>query len=255
MTVAYLDDEAGELSCVCSCGKEFRAPVFSGDPHDRWLQETAGTFLLCPECLESSNRLALVAHNERMSELAAAEVQRLIEAVNVPENFSGLEKAPVRPVAVWIWENRDRNLLLKGPTGAGKTTSAVFVAEQYARRRALIRYTTLRELIVRWVELKKDDKPAMATDRFLREIGGLDVLIIDEAVNKCVVSLAGQEILFELIDGVYSGRTSVRLWILGNFEAGSIENIFADSAPVYRRIRESFLCGEIVDGCVKELKV
>jgi len=244
MTIARYVPEARQIQCVCSCGVEFTLPEYPG-LREAWLQESAARLQRCPDCLEKKKQLDYQHEQERKNALWREMARKRIEQIGIPPNFQGMTSPPVRFVAEWFWENRDRNLLLKGPTGSGKTTSAIFVAAKYAERSCNVRYTTLRQLLASWVEAKKDDKPAVATDRFLREIGALDVFIIDEVINKCVISLSGQELLFELIDAVYSGERQTRLWLLGNFQSGSLEQIFADSAPVYRRLRETFLCAEI----------
>lgn len=244
MTIARYVFEQHLIQCVCSCGKEFTLSEFPGY-QEAWLQESAARMQRCPECLEKKKQLDYELKMEQQGEIARAATEKRIAELNTPENFRDMTSPPVRYVAEWIWEHRDRSILLKGPTGSGKTTSALFVARKYVERNIRARYTTLRELLAAWVEAKKDDRPAVATNILLHNISCFDVYIIDEVINKCVISLSGQELLFELIDAFYSGERKTRLWLLGNFQQGSLEQIFADSAPVYRRLRECFLCAEI----------
>ena len=244
MTIARYVLEQHKIQCVCSCGLEFDLPEFPG-LQEAWLQEGAARLQRCPECTEKMKKLTYEREMKEHVEYYNAIVQRKIEEICTPENFRDMQAPPVRYVAEWIWENRDQSILLKGPTGSGKTTSALFVARKYVERNNNVQYTTLRQLLAVWVEAKKDDRPAVATNAVLNRISRFDVFIIDEVINKCVISLSGQELLFELIDAFYSGERKTRLWLLGNFQQGSLEQIFADAAPVYRRLRECFLCAEI----------
>ena len=51
-----------------------------------------------------------------------------------------------------------------------------------------------------------------------------------------------REIVGEILEGVNSGECRSRIWILGNFYAGSIEETFSDPDPVRRRLQENFSC-------------
>lgn len=244
MSIGRYVPEKHLIQCVCNCGVEFTLPEFPG-LREAWIQEGAARLMRCPRCTEEQKKLDYERKMEQETEYYKIVMEKKIAEIGTPDNFRNMQFPPVRYVAEWIWENRDRSILLKGPTGSGKTTSALFVARKYVERNKNVQYTTLRALLASWVEAKKDDRPAVATNAVLNHIGKFDVYIIDEFINKCVISLSGQELLFELIDAFYSGERQTRLWLLGNFQQGSLEQIFADAAPVYRRLRETFLCAEI----------
>ena len=65
----------------------------------------------------------------------------------------------------------------------------------------------------------------------------------DELVGKkgdAALTDSAQELFFNLIDGAYSGERKAKLWILGNFYKGAIDNLVADPEPYKRRIRACF---------------
>ena len=79
----------------------------------------------------------------------------------------------------------------------------------------------------------------------LHSIFSRDLFIIDEVVGKARISESGQELLFEILESVNSGACRSKIWLLGNFYEGSIEDIFSDPEPVRRRLQENFSCAFI----------
>jgi len=48
--------------------------------------------------------------------------------------------------------------------------------------------------------------------------------------------------MYELLDMIADGEIRTRLWMLGNFRQGVLDEVFGDTDPVYRRIEENFVC-------------
>ena len=130
--------------------------------------------------------------------------------------------------------------MISGRTGVGKSTSACFVALRLLAEGRNVRYVKLRRLLAEWRDARTSDEP-QGDERFFAAIRRLDFLIIDEA-DKAKTSESGQEMMYELLDGIYCGELRTHLWLIGNFRSGSLDDIFGDSEPVYRRIEEIFLC-------------
>lgn len=151
---------------------------------------------------------------------------------------------PVKYSAEFFSTNANWNILLSGPTGSGKTTSACFIAASLICNNWKVKYITLRRLLADWKDAKKSDKE-YAADLMLRELYKNDLVIIDEMVGKSKVSDSGQELLFEILEAVNSGACHARIWMLGNFYTGSIEDIFGDPEPVRRRLQENFICARL----------
>ena len=81
------------------------------------------------------------------------------------------------------------------------------------------------------------------------------MVIIDEVVGKAKVSDSGQELLFDLLEAVNNGECRSRIWLLGNFYTGSIEEIFSDPEPIRRRLAENFECIRLVPEEQKVVKI
>ncbi len=232
-----------------SCGQMYPVDPFDGNDSMRRVHEC---YRRCAVCAEAE-KLADEAEKKRQKrEKYVASMPKWIVKAGIPPQYR-VETPPVKHVADWVWSNRNSNLLLSGATGTGKSTSVCYNAIQLILAEKKIRYCSLRKLLEEWRAAKMSDQ-TFAVENFLERIGSLNILIIDEVVNKAHVSASGQEMLFELLDGVYSGDRSNRLWLVGNFYKGSLAAIFDDVTPVLRRIKECFICGVAQSDGVKEVK-
>lgn len=230
------------LKCL-DCGKYYEVDDFRAKTYAWLFWSFYAHNRCCPACQEKRDR----RQREQLEAQRLREIMnnlpQLIEATGIPKRYR-LQRPPVGFVAEWIYLHHDRNLLLSGQTGTGKSTSACFVAVELLKQDKRIHYTSLRALLDAWRKAKTSDY-ADAPDALLDRLCRLDVLIIDEMVEKARVSESGQELLFELLERVYNGECRARIWLLGNFYAGSLEAIFDDAEPVRRRLQETFLCGVI----------
>ena len=148
---------------------------------------------------------------------------------------------PKRKVAEFIYLNRHCNLLISGETGTGKSTSACFIAARLLMPGGKIRYYRLSQLLTEWREARRSDLP-YAAENLVSRLLNQDVLLLDEVAGKAKISESGQELMFELVERICNGESKTRLWMLGNFYTGSIEEIFPDGEPIRRRLSENFKC-------------
>lgn len=233
------------------CGREFEVP------EDVVLFLNTNTHiidLLCHDCEEKVRR-------EREEQEFQALLPRLIADAGIPAGYltdrntgEKMQTAPVPYVFDWVWENRDRNILLTGNTGTGKSTSACFASVKLIEAHKKVRYVKLRALLSEWREAKTADS-RFADEAFFRTISELDLLILDEVIDKAKTTESGQEMMFELLDRIADGELKTKLWMLGNFRQGSIVDLFGDEAPVRRRIEENFICAGIAKNKVEVFHV
>lgn len=231
----------GKILIDCqTCEKLFEVDDFRSDTFADFVRRSYETERRCPDCAEK------LAAQKRETERRINREKRLTAACIPPLYIHDRETGklftvpPVPFAEKWIYENGTKNLLISGITGSGKSTSACFAAARLIADGKRVRYTNLRKLLSDWREAKTSDE-YMAAEKLLDEIFSFDVFIIDEVVGKARVSESGQELLFEILESVNSGIAR-GIWLLGNFYAGSIEEIFSDPEPVRRRLQENFLC-------------
>lgn len=230
------EEHDGQTWVDCSiCGQMF--------PVEKWMETLCedADFRHCDVCISRLNE-------EQKQRERRENLPRLAAAAGIPDGYRIDRQtgkpftAPPKPhVARWVWENRDRNLLISGKTGVGKSTSACFAALRMLEAGKSVRYVKLRRLLAEWRTARTSDEP-MAEDRFFGRIHGLDLLILDEVADKNKTTESGQEMMYELLDMICDGELPTRLWMLGNFRQGVLEEVFGDADPVYRRIEENFLC-------------
>ena len=243
-----------------ACGKPFNVDM----PEDAELFEMARqTYdkMICADC----ERAAAAKAEADAAARAAGEWRRklpeLIAAAKIPDGYrldratgAELVEPPVRLVAEWLWRHRAENVLLSGQTGTGKSTSACFVAVRLIADHRRVAYCKLRQLLARWCAVKRSEH-AYAAEAFWGSLGMLDLLIIDEVIGKAKVTDSGKEFLFELLDGAYNLERHTRIWLLGEFYAGSLEEMLANSDSAIRRLRESFTLARIADGKISKIEL
>lgn len=255
------EEKDGMVWMECSrCGQMFPAyeVEFAGTMASFYANET---FRHCSKCRE-----IIAAESERREEEQRrlkylASVPKLAAASGIPELYrvhrvTGKPiSAPIVPhVVKWLWEHRWHNLLIAGKTGVGKSTSACYAAVKMIEVGKKVRYVKLRKLLSEWREARTSDE-AFADEKFFDRIGGLDLLILDEMVDKAKTSDSGQEMMYELLDMIADGELKTRLWMIGNFRQGSLDEVFGDRDPVYRRIEENFICVGVTEKEMEEFHI
>ena len=251
-------EQPGKIRIDCmECGSMFEVADFREESDI--IRQCYEKYRKCPACEERAEEESRRREQETRRAARLAELPRLLEEAGIDSLYcrdrkSGqlFKEPPVRYAAEWIYRNRRKNLLISGVTGSGKTTSACFVAAELIREECRVRYVRLRRLLADWREAKTSETNR-ASEKLLNDIFHLDCFIIDEVVGKARISESGQELLFELLESVNSGACRARIWLLGNFFSGSIEEIFSDPEPVRRRLQENFSC-VLLDKAAKQVK-
>lgn len=152
-----------------------------------------------------------------------------------------LPEPPVPWAAAFVWEHRREHLLLSGETGTGKSTSASLALLHLLYDGIRVHYIMLSELLRLWRAARMSDRGG-EDGRLLDWIFGHAVFCIDEVAGKAKVTESGMELLYEILELANQKRKGTRIWLLGNFYVGSIEDMFQDPEPVRRRLSERFTC-------------
>lgn len=210
-----------------------------------------------PYCCDKCDA-ELEAEKERQLDIAytkdAEAINAELEEAGVPESYR-VATPPVPKVADFLHRHIGENILLSAPSGAGKSTSAGYVARGLIRDGRKVRYMTLADLLDEWRDARCSDHP-MSVKSFLSYLEWRDVLIIDEAADKTVSTASAQECMFRLLEDVSNGACKARLWLLGNYYKGAIEDVFGNGEAARRRLNENFYCAMVAqDGQLKHIKL
>ena len=253
------EERDGQIWLDCSrCGQMF--PAFeSGSDFSRTMESlyAADAHRHCAKCREELSAEAERREAEQRRRDFLASIPTLAAKSGIPDLYRIHRQtgepltAPLVPhVVKWLWDHRDSNLLIAGKTGVGKSTSACFVAVKMLEEGKRVRYVKLRRLLSEWREARTSDE-AFADERFFDRIQKLHLLILDEVADKTKTTESGQEMMYELLDMIADGEIKTRLWMLGNFRDGVLEEIFGDADPVFRRVEENFVCAGATDQMMK----
>lgn len=247
-----------QIDCL-DCGEFFEIEDFLHNSEtSQIMTDLLEKFRRCPACLDAAEkRKNDAAAEEKIKGLPLSMQEYGFPPRYIYDRNTGalLTKPPVRFVAEWVWNRRYCNLLLSGKTGTGKTTSAAIVAQKQILSGTTFRYSSYSSILTLWRNARKADTDRTA--ELFRHLQATDCLIIDEVVGKARITESGQEFLFELLEQINNGKFRTKVWLLGNFYGGSLDELFADPEPAKRRIQENFRIGIINEtaGFVEEKSV
>lgn len=223
----------------------------------RWLadlwEERKEPFPYCCDRCEAERE---AEKERRLDEEHANDVDTItaeLDDAGVPENYR-VTTPPVPKLADFLQRHIGDNILLSAPSGAGKSTSAGYLARIIIRNGKKVKYMTLSELLDSWRDARCSDRP-MSVKTFLSYLEWRDVLIVDEAADKTVSTTSAQECMFRLLEDTSNGMCKARLWLLGNYYKGAIEDVFGNGEAARRRLNEKFYCAMMRNGEIKHIKL
>ncbi len=177
----------------------------------------------------------LARENRRLSaRLRHAKIKQLacVEDIDYKQD-RGLDKAQVRQLGRCEWVTEKKNLLITGPTGAGKSYLASALANQACRQGFTVYYSRLARLTSELAMAREEG----TENRLLKRLAKVNVLVIDDFG---LVALGAQE----------------RHWLLEiaeeRYEVGPI--IITSQLPVkdwYGYIGDATMADAILDRIVK----
>ena len=175
------------------------------------------------EYLSSALREELARREENKRE-------RLVKRARFPtyKTFEGYEMRSVKlPPALSVeglkegaFIGEKENLVLYGPVGTGKTHMAIASGVNACRKGCKVRFYTVTELVLKLSEARKNG----TLERLLRELSGLDLLILDEW-GYVPVDRDGSQLLFRVVSDSYESKS---LLLTTNLEFSKWGGVFTD---------------------------
>lgn len=184
----------------------------------------------CDKCLAEVERLEAIEREKRRR-------AEWLEKSDIPFEFQSWDKSKGdNQLARLIHENADKSLFVCGKNAACKTRAAAINLKleitQNGRRCRFIRWSDLAAGYARTCKMSSENSKAYING-FLR----YDVLLIDDVGKRRITETAG-EMLYDMIDLVYSGSSRTALWFTANKTladfANSFENLDLGDAVVSR---------------------
>ena len=172
----------------------------------------------CDRCRERRDEL------ERRSKMILRG-KWLIEQADIPPNFMQWDKSiGNNELARSIRNNKNKMMLIAGANDTCKTRSAAYNLMLAAKEGMYCRFVTFSDLAAGYARTCKlaSEKAVDYINDYLR----FDILLIDDIGKRRITETAG-EMLFDIVDKVYSGVSKTKLWITSN-RAESMADMFAD---------------------------
>lgn len=237
------------------CGKEFKLSVIpEGGMFGLAIKAAFPDGIVCDECAES-NRLKVVKEERDKFE---EELPELYSLAGIPRAFVAMPSAPRQDVCKWLWERRERNVLLYGDTGVGKTTAAARVLMRFVQMGERVKFMSFSRFIdlSRATRMRRPDSMCLnPVEDMFRTLNENKIVCIDEIAGKTRNSDSAFGELFDLIDMAYNGTLSP-LWLIGNVREKSLDMLFGEEVyAVKRRLSDGFVCGYVTADGVIEVKL
>lgn len=167
------------------------------DINDLPFEERFG-FLIDREVIERENR-------RLQNRLRQAKLRQdaFIENIDY-KNHRGLEKSVILSLASCEWINKKQNIIITGPTGAGKSYLACALAQKACREGFNSIYERLPRLFQELTIAKGDGRYIKILDK----IGRVDVLILDDW-GVTIMNESQRKDLLEIIEDRYNTRSTI----------------------------------------------
>ena len=222
------------------CGKQtsydIEVPEFA-----RNIMVGGNTQNFCEECIVELEKISAIRRDQLRRE-------EWLEKAEIPADFLEWDKNKGNnQLARQIRDNADKCLFVCGRNDACKTrAAAINLKLQITQNDKRCRFIRWSDLAIGYARVCKtaSENSKFYIDQFLN----YDVLLIDDIGKRRITETAG-EMLYDIVDLVYSGEKKTKLWITSNktLEALSecFENLDLGDAVVSRLDRMIF-CGKMV---------
>lgn len=177
------------------------------------------THALCDSCRAKENR-------REQEEYHLRRVDLLMQEAKIPQQFLewNSEIGNVE-LAHAIWHSRNNCIFVSGFYSCGKTRAIIRNLLEEIRKGKSCRFWRFPELAAKYAEVCKTDNNAQL---WLKKQFSRDTVVIDDICKRRITDTAG-EMLYDIVDWVYSGEVSCKLWITSNKSLADVAKFFQNA--------------------------
>jgi DNA replication protein DnaC len=199
------------------CGKqtsyEFEVPEFAKD-----IMRGGNTQNFCDECVVELEKLEALRRDQLRRE-------EWLEKAEIPADFLEWNKTKGNnQLARQIRDNAEKCLFICGKNDACKTRATAINLKlqitQNNKRCRFIRWSDLAMGYARTCKISSENSKF-----YIEQFLSYDVLLIDDIGKRRITETAG-ELLYDLVDLVYSGEKKTNLWITSNKTLEALSECF-----------------------------
>lgn len=199
------------------CGKkdhfQMEVPEFALD-----ILTGGDTQNFCDDCLVEIERLNSLRREQQRREM-------LLEKAEIPADFLNWDRQlGNNQLARLIRENVSKNLIVCGKNATGKTRAAAinlkFQITEKGLQGRFVRWSDIAFGYARTCKLSSEN-----SQEYIRGFLKNEILLIDDIGKRRITESAG-EMLYDIVDLIYSGSVQTRLWITSNKNLEGLANTF-----------------------------
>lgn len=172
----------------------------------------------CEECAIEKEKHDALIRQQQYRETMLSEAQ-------IPDDFLEWDKSKGNnQLARQIRDNTEKSLFICGKNDACKTRSAAINLKlQITQNNQKCRFARWSDLAMGYARICKT--ASENSRNYIEQFLGYDVLLIDDIGKRRITETAG-ELLYDIIDLVYSGTFKTRLWITSNKTLDGLADMF-----------------------------
>lgn len=177
------------------------------------------THALCDTCRAEADRKEAEEYRLKRIDVLMAEAKIPQQFVEWNSEIGNVELARV------IWHVRNCNLFISGFYSCGKTRCVVRNMIEEIKKGKSCRFWRFPELAAKYAEVCRTESNAQA---WLKRQFRKDLVVIDDICKRRITDTAG-EMLYDILDWLYSGEIQCRLWITSNKNLADTAKFFQNA--------------------------
>ena len=219
-TVNLETEETVKVTCRNTCPVCGKVELNDYNLPD-WISRTfpQETHALCDICRAEADRKEMEAYRER-------QLARLMDEADIPPEFRTWDSSiGNQELARKIRNSRNGSMLVCGFYSKGKTRATAYNLLLEVKNGKSCRFWRFSDLAAKYAAQCKADGDAQD---WLKKQMNRDVILIDDICKRRITDTAG-EMLYDILDWLYSGEIRCNLWMTANKSLADVAKCFQNA--------------------------